>query len=237
MITEFTHRLLTSLRRNGLGHTTRAAGRHLTTYLSTLFDRRFDDRYHVDTGDFVEIHEMTDVNSPNLERGIRYEPTRARPLRRILREIEFPPESVFVDIGCGKGRAMILAVERGFNHVVGVDFSPSLCEVARTNIESFRRQSGRRFEAEVHQSDAIDFPIRPEYNVVFLYNPFDADVLGKVVASIDASLREHPRKMWVIYHNPLWQHTVESHGFTPTMERSYGGCEFTVYTRGANGAQ
>jgi len=236
MLTEFTNRLVLSLRRNGIGHTVRAAGRHLTTWVSTMADRRFDRRYRVDTGDFVEIHDMADVESPNLERGIRYEPTRARPLRRILREVAFPPESVFVDFGCGKGRAMLLAAERGFRRVVGVDFSPNLCEIARANLGAYQRRSGLQFDAMVHRSDAVDFPIQPEYNVMFFYNPFDADILEKVVAAIDKSLRDHPRKMWMIYHNPLWRHTVESHGFAPVIQRCYGGCEFVVYTRDADGA-
>lgn len=234
MITKFIDRLVSSLRRNGLWRTVYAAGRHLTTYVSALFDRGFDGRYHVETAEFVEIHDMTDVVSPNLKRGIRYEPTRARPFRRIIREIEFPPGSVFVDFGCGKGRAMLLAIEGGFGHVVGVDFSQNLCDVARSNLESFRSRAGRKFKAAVHQGDAVDFPIAPEYNVLFFYNPFDAAVLGKVVASIDQSIREHPRKVWMIYHNPLWRDTIESHGFSSVLERVYGGCEYVVYARGAD---
>src|SRR6516225_8353137 len=39
----------------------------------------------------------------------------------------------FVDIGCGKGRALMVASAFPFRRLVGVEISPELCEIARAN--------------------------------------------------------------------------------------------------------
>ena len=40
----------------------------------------------------------------------------------------------FLDIGAGKGRALLVAAESPFNEVVGVELNPSLAAIARNNI-------------------------------------------------------------------------------------------------------
>ena len=82
----FIPRTVNSLRNRGFVATLRSARRHLVTRTSQFFDRRFDRKLGTETGAIVETAAQTDVASPNLARGIRYEPTRARPLQRLLRE-------------------------------------------------------------------------------------------------------------------------------------------------------
>ena len=50
-----------------------------------------------------------------------------------------------MDLGCGKGRVLMLAVEYGFARVTGVDYSASLCEIARRNLDVLRARTGRRW--------------------------------------------------------------------------------------------
>jgi SAM-dependent methyltransferase len=38
-----------------------------------------------------------------------------------------PEQFCFLDIGCGKGRALIIATEYGFKDLIGVDYSAKLC--------------------------------------------------------------------------------------------------------------
>ncbi len=45
------------------------------------------------------------------------------------------------------------------------------------------------------------FPVDPL--VVFLFNPFGAATMTRVVANLERTLAEHPRPIYVIYANPL----------------------------------
>ncbi|HLF24266.1 MAG TPA: hypothetical protein VI565_10130, partial [Burkholderiales bacterium] len=124
-----TSRFQKSLRERGARATARAARRRVATVASILVDRHFDLVFGTETRGVVENADLRDVMSANLVRGIRYEPTRAIPFRRVLRAARIPSHGTFVDLGCGKGRACMLAVMHGFANVVGIDYSPALCRI------------------------------------------------------------------------------------------------------------
>ena len=46
----------------------------------------------------------------------------------------------FVDYGCGAGRVMVIAVEWGFGHVVGLELSPGLITRCRANLDRYTVQ-------------------------------------------------------------------------------------------------
>ncbi|MDE0519003.1 MAG: hypothetical protein OXH36_05570, partial [Bdellovibrionales bacterium] len=67
-----------------------------------------------------------------------YVPTPIIPFFKLIKSLTLSPSSVFVDYGAGKGRAMILAAESGaFSKIKGLEFSPSLFEIAQENIQSY----------------------------------------------------------------------------------------------------
>jgi 2-polyprenyl-3-methyl-5-hydroxy-6-metoxy-1,4-benzoquinol methylase len=51
------------------------------------------------------------------------------------------PRATFIDIGCGKGRVLLMAAEHGFRKIIGIDFAADLCLTARGNVEQYRRCS------------------------------------------------------------------------------------------------
>ena len=223
-------RLYRSLRSHGLPATLRSAHRRLAIAASSLADRHFDAAFGTDTHAVVENVDLSDVASQNLARGIRYEPTRAIPFRRLLHTADIPPAGTFVDLGCGKGRACLLAAIHGFSDVVGIDYSPGLCRIAERNLDTLRERTGRVFHASIRSMDAADYAFAPADTVIYLYNPFDAVVLAAVVARLERSLAAHPRRVWIIYHNPVWRGVIdERSAFTHAGDWSYGGCDFAVY--------
>jgi SAM-dependent methyltransferase len=223
-------RTLHSLRTRGLSATAKSARRRLADVAARLRDRTFDRRYRTETRLMVENAAMRDVTSPNLVRGIRYEPTRAAPFRRVLAAARIPARGTFVDLGCGKGRVLMLAALHGFERVTGVDYSPALCEAARRNLDALRTARGLRFDAAIHLLDAADYAFQPDDAVVFLYNPFDDVVLGRVLDALRTSLAAHPRPLWLVYHNPVWRGAVAASGlFADATTYTFGGCRFDVF--------
>ena len=212
-----------------------AARRRFALAASKLTDHRFDRKYGTETSALVENANMRDVRSDNLARGIRYEPTRAAPFRRVMRAARIPAAGSFLDIGCGKGRVCLLAAEHGFARVIGIDYSRHLCETARANVERFQRRSGKSFEADIRAMDAAGYVFNGDERVVYLFNPFDGEVLARVMEHLLASLRQEPREMWIVYHNPVWRGVIERSGaFEAVGDWSAGGGLFAVYkTRAA----
>lgn len=95
-------------------------------------------------------------------------------------------EYAFVDVGCGKGRAILLASEMGFREVLGVELNEGLAETAAKNLELWKSAGRARCPVRVMCLDAarIEFPGGP--TLVYLYNPFRAQVLRALLRRIDA---------------------------------------------------
>src|SRR5262245_28442779 len=76
-----------------------------------------------------------------------------------------PERDTFVDIGSGRGRALILAIEHGFERAVGVEIDAEHHRIARANVRRFP-------EITVEHGDALTFAFPPGRLVIFVYNPF-----------------------------------------------------------------
>lgn len=223
-------RFTESVNKRGLLKTALLVPRVLGVFVSKFEDQFFDIRKRTDTFGIVELDRL-DIRSTNKGRGIRYEPTRAKPFFKVMSDLALPTDGRFVDFGCGKGRVLIMASECGFKKITGVDFSRELCDKAMENIRAY--QAGHRNDAdiEVVNADAVNHTIRPDGTVFYFFNPFDEVVFGKVLDNITDSLAASPRNIWIIYHNPLWRRVVERWTmFKKISSFKIVDCEFVVYT-------
>jgi SAM-dependent methyltransferase len=90
-------------------------------------------------------------------------------------------ETTFVDLGAGMGRAVLLASELGFKAVVGVELHPTLARIARKNVSSWRAAGRVRAPVHIVEGDAVEFALPAGPVLVFLFNPFGAAVLRRLL--------------------------------------------------------
>jgi predicted RNA methylase len=219
---ELVNRLVVSLQDRGLLVT-------LKGLLSKIGDRLFDLRYGTDTAQEVLLTDLA-IDSANKGYGVNYMPTHARPLQHLLRDLQLPNEGTFVDLGCGKGKTLLIAAQWGFRKVVGVEFSPELCDQARRNVEIFQSRVPVRSEFEIIQADVAKYQIRPDENVFFMFNPFEEPVMRDVLKNIAQSVEESPRRVWLLYNHPTHDDLILKYSaFIQQKLARYGACEFSVY--------
>jgi SAM-dependent methyltransferase len=128
---------------------------------------------------------------------------------------------VFIDYGCGMGRALLFASTLPFRKILGVELSPHLCVMARRNLERYYARIGKSSpEWSVLTADARRFEPPPEASVFYFFNPFDAVVLGEVADRIVASLLRWPRHCVVVYAKPIHEHVFAVRGFARLPESS-----------------
>lgn len=133
----------------------------------------------------------------------------------------------FIDLGAGKGRAMMLASEYSFRKIVGVEFAAPLVEIARQNLRRFRKSRHTAPPFEVVHSDAAGYDFPDEPLIVFLYNPFGNDTMREIAARLGTSLISAPRDVLVLYLNPFHADAWTDNGFTEQR-----GPHFAVYRYG-----
>ena len=195
--------------------------------LSVLQERLFDWRYGTATVTFVELGELT-IEGPHAADGFGYQPTRLRPFRKLMAALNVPPGSALVDIGCGKGRVLLLATDYGFRRITGVEFATELCAIARENIARYRRKTGIQTDIRIIEGDAVDYEVKDDDNYFFMFNPFSDALVEKVAQNIVRSLTTKDRQVFIIYNNPLSRGAVERQGFSLFMD--YNAGEWLVYS-------
>jgi len=133
----------------------------------------------------------------------RYKPAGWFMLRRILPSREVGPGDVFLDVGSGMGRAVFQAAkDYPFRRVIGVELSEQLNDVARGNIDRNRHRL-RCQDVVLLAVDAAEYQVPDDVTVVFLYNPFTGEIFAGFIRQLLASIDRSPRRVRVIYGNPI----------------------------------
>ena len=132
---------------------------------------------------------------------LAYGPSPWRTLPRALRFLGVSDRDTFVDFGCGKGRVVHQAAKRPFRRVIGVEISPALAEIARTNLAT-RRHQHRCPNVEIVVADAKEFPVPDDLTIAYFWHPFTGETLEAVLRGIIDSIDRHPRRVRLIYLGP-----------------------------------
>lgn len=215
-----------SVRRFGLGQT-------VTIVWSVLVDACFDLRYGTDTFRRIPGNQIA-TDSENARHSANYGATKAMPFLRLVRGLRLPVDAVFVDLGSGKGRVLMLASKYGFRKIIGIEFSKALCEIARCNLEKFLRKSPSSSAIQVVESDVTRYAFADDETVFFMFDPFNAPVLEQVLRNLAESLKRRPRKIWLLYDSPREREVVERSGvFSHRQLRVVLGVEFMVFSNEA----
>ena len=187
------------------------AGQFLLDSLPAQRRRRYGDvdydwEHRVDTTSAtVDWHERLIglLNSP-------YQPTDPALFHEMLAALEIDFRNfIFVDIGSGKGRTLLMASQYPFRRVIGVELLPGLNRVAQENIRKYKNDCQQCFVLESICGDAREFVFPPEPTILFLFNPLPEAGLVQLRTNLEQSLRDHPRPVFVLYHNPVLEHVLE----------------------------
>ena len=127
----------------------------------------------------------------------------------------------FIDIGSGKGRALLMAADYPFRRVVGVELLPALHRIAEKNIRTYRRENRRCPLVESIRQNAVDFEFPDEPIVLYLFNPLGEVNLIKLIANLNRSLTKSPRPAYALYHNPLLEHILLNAGWRKLRGEQY----------------
>ncbi|MEM9411525.1 MAG: class I SAM-dependent methyltransferase [Planctomycetota bacterium] len=131
-----------------------------------------------------------------------YEAINTKCFEDIISFLDIEPNvDVFMDVGCGKGRAVILAAFKPFKKVYGLERCHELVTIARENV----RLVGSRAccPIEIVDGCATETDLPDEVNILFLFNPFSGTVLKSFLEKVKSSLARRPRKLQIAYVLPI----------------------------------
>jgi len=175
----------------------------------------FDEEFGVDTSGFVSWRDLQagGSNDPYNSGYLGIAPSIGR---KICGMIEQPSEFVFIDIGSGKGRMLIIASEFAFKRVIGVEIGRELAEAGAHNAEVIAAKFPGRPKIESLYADGATFEFPHEPLVVFLNQPFEASVMRRFLQNLEASISAAPRPVVFIYDYPTLADMVDK---SPLFDR------------------
>jgi hypothetical protein len=157
----------------------------------------------------------TDTSAPVFERDQKtsvhfYVPTTASVIYKILHSIPLQPNKfAFVDMGSGKGRALLVASEFPFTKIVGIELSENLHRIAQKNVKRYRPASQQCAAFDLKCMDALDYSYGDGPFVLFLFDPFGREILQDIINNLEASLRARPREAYVVYVYPQYEDLLQ----------------------------
>jgi predicted RNA methylase len=107
----------------------------------------------------------------------------------------------FIDFGAGMGRAVMLAAELPFRQVVGVELNPVLTRIARRNLAVWRASGRALAPMRMLCRDAAEFRFPSSPCVAFLFNPFGAPVMKRLLRAISSSFASRAGQLDLLYVN------------------------------------
>jgi SAM-dependent methyltransferase len=148
--------------------------RHLTGGLYRTHP--FDEIYGVDTsgGYPTELLQTKEVTSNLIIIYIGSQPSITRGALLTLPDVT---DYTFVDLGCGKGRVVIIGSEFPFRNIVGIEISPELARIARSNVDKIQRQFPGRPPIAIITGNALeDLPVDGKI-VFYIYHSFGRELM------------------------------------------------------------
>ncbi len=117
----------------------------------------------------------------------------------------------FIDIGCGKGRVVMLASDAPFRHVMGVELNPHLAAAAQQNLAIWTAAPHSCPNITVLHADALTFPFPETPVLLYLYNPFDAHVMQLLLDRLAGLALTRTAPIDILYAYPIQRSTFAQH--------------------------
>jgi predicted RNA methylase len=190
----------------GVFSAVRFATAHLLTRLPLESPGRFDERYGTTTSEWIPVEQARLPEDAKAD-AVIYGPTLVATMHHVLRKLPVKhQEFEVVDLGSGRGRAVLMASDYPFARITGVELSPVHSRIARENLEKYRASASARMRCKdivLVEGSVLDFVI-PDANVVFfLFNPFVGSVFDRCMERIHLAADSRPnRKTYLAYVNP-----------------------------------
>jgi len=156
-----------------------------------------------------------------------YQPTDPSLFHEMMTKLDIDfSQFVFLDVGSGKGRVLLMAADYPFRKIVGIELLAELHRIAQENVRNYVSDSQRCFVIETVCGDACNFVFPSEPLVLYLFNPLPGPELATLVANLERSLNEEPRPVVVHYQNPLLEQTLSGQKW---LLRVAGTHQYSIY--------
>jgi SAM-dependent methyltransferase len=169
-------------------------------------------KYGISTFAPVELNKLTIVNG-DISKSSPYEAANYYLLEKLFTAFRKSSNAdSLIDLGCGKGRVLVVAAHFGFRNITGIDFATELCEEASANMKKLQ-QKFPYIKWKVINDNVANYNISPGDSVFFMFNPFMEEIIENFLEKLERSCQQFPRTTWFLYASPLHKKVLLNRGY------------------------
>jgi len=191
----------------GLAHALRLSLLYVLRKLLTPKVVDFDKRFGTVTNDSVA---ESDGGIPieACDAAVVYIPTKPEVIRHICRTLPIDHQQyIFLDLGSGRGRALLVASDFPFKEIIGIEISPLHHRIAQENIAIYRANSQQCTAISAICENALDYSLPSDNLVIYLFQPFGTPVLRQVLRNLEETIGDR-YPVFLCFAAPFQQHDV-----------------------------
>jgi len=203
-------KLISSVHKQGLRATSKEVSAFVQRHYWNYRENRIDRIHGTNTGG-NEWDYLKNMSSTSLKDAEFYEPIKRSHFESMIEQanIDFK-NNIFIDLGAGKGRALMFAADYPFKQIIGVEFSQILYDMMHQNIDTYLEKTRKENNFLLSCGDAVDFELPQSDLTIYLFNPFVGNVMQRVVEKICNFIQHTDFQVKILYRNPscykMFQH-------------------------------
>lgn len=178
--------------------------------MNMCYDHMCDRKLGIETMDFVWYKDNLSAHKD----AYGYEPTPYRRLEKIFTLVPMSANDIFIDIGCGRGRVLLLFATKKIGKAIGVELHSGIANAAEENLINLKVP---HVPVDIIQIDSAKYKFSNE-TIIFMYNPFGSRTIFEILNNIKSSLGENPRNVHIIYNNAKYRDILDSQDWLAPIE-------------------
>ncbi len=141
-------------------------------------------------------------------------------------------EICLLDIGCGDGKVLNLAMQLRFKSVIGIELDETSVQQAIFNCKQMHAM-GNKVPFSIYYADASKYTIPSGTNVIYMFNPFGEKTMKDVLKNIIHYQGFQKNNLYIIYitavHKNVFLNYSQCHKIYELISLSKSNTEITVF--------
>jgi hypothetical protein len=159
--------------------------------------REFDARYGTETYRRLDVRV---TEEPRADAVWGYGAVNHDFFREIFRAIPTAlAPFAFVDVGSGKGAAVLMASEFPFRRLIGLELTAELIAIARLNVQKFNAATGAQLDPLWVHCDFFKWPLPDEPLLFFFNNPFPDQITLEALSHLERAVSAHRHPVLLVF--------------------------------------
>jgi hypothetical protein len=175
----------------------------------------FDERFGTVTSLIIPQYELPEMISLHrLQTSGRYHPSPISSVIMALNALQnynvAYNEFVFIDLGSGLGRNLLLASNYPFKKNVGIEHSQYLHNIAEMNVKRYLYGTKKLNIFDLQCIDVLDYSFPQENMVLYIWRPFSDEIAIQFIKKLEAFISNTTLKVVLIFLGDVYPIVEES---------------------------